>query len=105
MYHVTLLKNLDSIKRQGLICQIGQRSQELGETEKAVYLFPNKAYADDAVANWLGDQFDDNEDLIMLPINIGKKDVKKTPDIDWECYSTQDIPAKLINFKHIIYCQ
>ena len=31
MYHVTPAKNLASIKKHGLICKIGPRSQKIGE--------------------------------------------------------------------------
>ena len=41
MYHVTPAKNLDSIKKHGLICKIGPRSQKIGEPISAIYLFPN----------------------------------------------------------------
>ena len=103
MFHVTPLKNLNSIKKHGLICQIGPRSQEIGEPISAIYLFPTFDYADDAVMNWLGDEFDDNERLIALPVKISETDVEKAPDIDYERASLCDIPAKLIDFDHIIY--
>lgn len=32
-------------------------------------------------------------------------DVERAPDIDYERASLADIPAKLIDFDHIIYCQ
>lgn len=105
MYHVTPLKNLESIKKHGLLCKIGPRSQKIGEPVSAIYLFPNLDYANDAVANWLGDEFDDDEDLIILTINVTEADVERAPDIDYERASVADIPAKLIDFNHIIYCQ
>ena len=52
---------------------------------------------------WLGDEFDDNERLIALPVKISETDVEKAPDIDYERASLCDIPAKLIDFDHIIY--
>ena len=105
MYHVTPLKNLESIKKHGLLCKIGLRSQKIGEPVSAIYLFPDLGYANDAIANWLGDEFDDDEDLIILPVNVTEDDVEKAPDIDHERASIADIPAKLIDFDHIIYCQ
>ena len=103
MFHVTPLKNLNSIKKHGLICQIGPRSQEIGEPVSAIYLFPNFDYANDAVMNWLGDEFDDDEQLIALPVKISETDVERAPDIDYERASLCDIPTKLIDFDHIIY--
>ena len=38
MYHVTPAKNLASIKKHGLICEIGPRSQKIGEPISAIYL-------------------------------------------------------------------
>lgn len=105
MYHVTLLSNLKSIKKHGLLCQIGPRSQEIGEPTKVVYVFPNLDYANDAVMNWLGNEFNDDDELIILPVKLTEKDVDCTPDIDYERRSTVDIPARLIDFKHIINCQ
>ncbi len=102
---MTLLSNLKSIKKHGLLCQIGPRSQELGEPAKAVYVFPNLDYANEAVMNWLGDEFNDDDKLIILPVKLTEKDVDHAPDIDYERRSTVDIPASLIDFKHIIYCQ
>lgn len=105
MYHVTPLKNLESIKKHGLIAKIGPRSQKIGEPVSAIYLFPELGYANDAVANWLGDEFDDDEDLIILPINVTEDDVERAPNIDYERASLADIPAKLIDFDHIVYYQ
>lgn len=53
----------------------------------------------------LGDEFDDDEKLIILPVKLTENDVNHEPDIDYERYRTIDIPASLIDFKHIIYCQ
>lgn len=105
MYHVTPLKNLESIKKHGLLAKIGPCSKKISEPVSAIYLFPELGYANDAVANWLGDEFDDDEDLIILPINVTEDDVEREPDIDYERASLADIPAKLIDFDHIIYCQ
>ena len=105
MYHVTLLENLESIKKHGLIAKIGPRSKKIGEPVSAIYLFPDLDYANDAVVNWLGDEFDDDEDLIILPVNVTEDDVERAPDIDYERVSLADIPAKLIDFNHIVYCQ
>ena len=36
MYHVTPAENLASIKKHGLICKIGPRSQKIGEPVSAI---------------------------------------------------------------------
>ena len=83
IYHVTNLTNLSSIKRRGLCPQIGLRSQELGETEKCIFVFTNLDDVDEAVANWLGDEFDDNERLFCITINVPDSWVKDS-DVGYE---------------------
>ena len=39
LYHVTTLDNLNSIIRNGLVPNIGDRSKKLGETESRIYFF------------------------------------------------------------------
>ncbi len=68
-YHVTPEENLPSIMEQGLRPSIGERSAELGETAERVYLFPSKEACEDALANWLGEQFDDGT-LVILEVDI-----------------------------------
>ena len=59
LYHVSLLRNLKSIMKVGLEPRIGERSKEIGETEKAVYLFPTIDDMNCALGQWLGDWYND----------------------------------------------
>lgn len=68
-YHVTPLSNLDSILRTGLQPQIGERSQYAGETTPAVYLFASKKDLEQAMLNWAGDEFED-EEIVYLEIQL-----------------------------------
>lgn len=68
-WHVTPTKNLRSIKKIGLQPRIGNRSTQLDEPE-AVFLFNSLEDAKEAVMNWLGDEFDEDEPLTMLRITI-----------------------------------
>ena len=43
----------------GLEPRIGERSKEIGETEKAVYLFPTIDDMNCALGQWLGDWYND----------------------------------------------
>lgn len=104
MYHVTPLKNLASIRKSGLVCKIGPRSKKIGEPISAIYLFPELRYANEAVGSWLGEEFDDDEELILLPVNVTEDDVEKAPGIDYERASVANIPAELIDFDHIMFC-
>lgn len=61
-YHVTDVKNLDSIFSDGLVPSIGPLSEQLGETGElvpAVYLFTSDEACRDAMSGWLGAAFDE----------------------------------------------
>ena len=66
LYHVTEKKNLKSILENGLIPQIGERSKQLNESP-AIFLFDSVEKLNDALMNWLGDEFEDI-DLVSLKI-------------------------------------
>jgi RNA:NAD 2''-phosphotransferase len=78
LFHVTTLQSLDSIMETGLLPMIGPRSSKLNEPEPAVYLFPTLDHAADAIANWLGEEFDDEDELVILEI------AKEAPITDHE---------------------
>lgn len=66
-FHVTPTSNLASIMDAGLIPQSGDRSQQMGD--HGVYLFKSHVDAEDAVTNWLGDEFED-EPLSLLRVRL-----------------------------------
>lgn len=67
-YHLTPLRNLEAIKAAGLKPSIGERSEDLGEEEPRIYLFDSKASLEDALGGWLGEEFDEDEELAVLSI-------------------------------------
>lgn len=73
LYHVSAKENFNNIMEQGLIPQMGERSEELNE-EEAVFLFPCKEDMDNALYNWLGewycDKFGDDYPLVSLEVNV-----------------------------------
>ena len=83
VYHVTPTKNLKSIAKQGLTPAVGGRSSKISGEQKGIYVFPDKVSAEDAVMNWLGDEFDD-EPLTMLKIDVSglEKDITKGADYE-----------------------
>ena len=99
VYHITLFSNWPSIKQCGLIPQIGPNSQALGETKPAIYLFPDLESSNNALDNWFGDLYDDDQDLIRLTINCPNSLVHKS-DVEYEIVSYQTIPAKYISQLH-----
>ncbi len=66
-YHVTTDKYLKNIRHQGLIPQKGKRSRAAGEIQDAIYLFTSPEAVHDALMNWLLDELEEDE-LIILDI-------------------------------------
>lgn len=101
LYHVTPASNIKSIMKKGLLPRVGERSAQLGE-RKAVFLFPTMEDAEEAVGNWLGDEFDDEENLALLEITLDSDDenLLKEEDDDsvagYECIYLAVIPPSKI---------
>jgi hypothetical protein len=93
MYHVTPAKNVKWIMQDGLQPSIGTASSSYGESEERLYLFPTINDAEDAVNNWLGDQYED-EILALLQVTITGIELKS--DVEWEYYTNQPIPPDRI---------
>lgn len=72
-YHVTLDKNLSSIERNGIRPAIGERSFLAGESVKSIYLFNSIHDCENALMNWLGDAFDENDDIVVLEVELDIK--------------------------------
>ncbi len=66
-YHVTPTHNLANIQKNGLQPNIGDRSVKL-EDKAGIYLFNSLDDAENALSNWLGDEFDEDEQLSLLQI-------------------------------------
>ena len=100
-FHVTPKQNIDSILANGLIAQIGERSEEIGESQEAIYLFPNFEEMNNALANWLGECFEDIDELIILQIDLPKgfpiyKEMDSNGDEFYEVHCTCNIPEEYI---------
>lgn len=100
-FHISSKENLDSILENGLIASIGERSQEIGERIEAVFLFPNKEEMDNALYNWLGEQFDDSEELVIFQIDLPSnfpvyREVDSNGEDFYEAYCYCDIPEEYI---------
>jgi hypothetical protein len=67
VYHITPKKNLKRIASSGITPLVPTDEKD----ERAVYLFKDKVEAEDALMNWLGDRFDEDEPLVMLTIKTG----------------------------------
>jgi hypothetical protein len=49
---------------------VGDRSAKISSEKSGVYVFPDQDSAENAVINWLGDEFDEDEPLTMLKIDV-----------------------------------
>lgn len=70
LYHVTAARHLDAIMEEGLVPRIGERSEVMGEGEAGVYLFTSRTALDEAVMNWLGDAYEEDDDLVVLEVEL-----------------------------------
>ena len=68
-FHITRERDVAVILREGLRPRIGARAEQLRETA-GVFLFDSQASAEDAVANWLGDEFEEDEQLVLLEVRL-----------------------------------
>lgn len=102
LYHVSLKSNLKSIMENGLIPQIGERSIEIGEKEKAVYLFPTIHDMECALGQWLGDWYNDEygEDipLMSLEINLPNNFPIEDGEVEYEKICKCTIPPEYIKY-------
>lgn len=88
-FHVTPRANLPSIFTHGLQPQIGERSAQRTctntpvEQRPRVYFFPTKNDLETALANWLGDAFDDEEALCVLVVNLHDLPLEQDCPYEW----------------------
>ena len=68
-FHVTPRDNVRDILKHGLVPDIGPRSADAGEIKKQIYLFASYGDVEDAMLNWLGDEMEDL-DPVMLRVDI-----------------------------------
>lgn len=95
LYHVTNSKNIRSIKKNGLL---PNKNSEMNDAY-GVYMFKNKNDLEDALANWLGDKFyDENEEdnIIILTIDPKKINSILYSEVDYEVYTKESILPEAI---------
>lgn len=92
-YHVTKIESLESILMSGLIPQIGERSQRMDESP-AVFMFNDKKELEDGLMNWLFDEFEDDE-LVILELDASKIKVRPST-VEFEVISLETITPDTI---------
>ena len=100
-FHVTETKSLKSILKKGLKPQMGPRSLAIGEDQPKIYLFSKIEELDNALMNWLGEEFEDGWDLAILQVDLPETFPVDTAIDDngvpmWESTSSQPIEPKFI---------
>ena len=104
-YHITLLSKLDSIMERGLLPMLGERSLEIQEHKKQVFLFPTIEDMENAMIGWLGDWYTEHygEDtpLALLEISVNSDFPIKKGQVDYEVVSEVTIPPQYIKFIRI----
>lgn len=107
-FHVTLMENISSIKENGLIPQIGYFSALAEESTPSVYLFSSFDNMQNALYNWLGEQFEkyceennidfENLELVICVVDL-PKNIKIEGDEDfYEVCVSETIPPNCISF-------
>lgn len=95
-YHISPAKNVASILEGGLIPTVGERSARFGEGQPAVYLLNCKQACEDALMNWLGEQFDEDEALFIFEVDVTGLQLEQSSDCSWEISVTTPIEASRI---------
>ena len=93
-YHVSSRKNLKSIMDIGLVPTIGERSSEALESTPAIFCFTSQSHCEDALMNWLGDAYDDDEELVILALSPEQSPV--LTDALFEVCFIESIPSSRI---------
>lgn len=92
LFHVTNAQNLPSILREGLLPHV---PQDMEGEPSGVYLFTDFATMGDAVMNWLGDRFDEEDELVLLTLSSEGVEVFPT-EAGYEVVSYDPIPPENI---------
>ena len=95
VYHVTPTCHVFDILEQGLLPGIGPRSHELGEEVARIYVFTDLATLDDALGNWLGNAFDEDEELSIIELSVDDARVV-VPDDLYEAYILDTVAPSAI---------
>lgn len=97
-YHITTPAAWEQIQKEGLVPQIGERSQKVQEPYPAVFLFDSRAAMEDAYFNWLSEEFNEPELVVLsvVPPRGTLLDESVACDGEVRCYDT--IPPECISF-------
>lgn len=96
LYHVTPASNLPGIHRFNLQVQRGERAAKLNAEKAGIFLFTSKGAVKNALDNWLGEEFEDCPDsLLVLELEL-PDDFKLDQEVEWEKIARTVIPVTFI---------
>ncbi len=95
-YHITPKKNLDSIAKVGLVGSCGERSSLLNEPFSVVYMFTTLELMEDALGGWLGECFDETEELSVFEVDV--QGLKLYSEVEWEIIYAGTISPDRLTF-------
>jgi hypothetical protein len=99
LYHVTEKSDLQDILTQGLVPKLGPRSIEAGESNPAIFLFPDIEDMDNALMNWMGECWDEDDDTELVALEITLDDnFPLVQTAGWEYMSLNPIEPSCIRY-------
>jgi hypothetical protein len=108
LYHITSRNNLLSIRKEGLKCGLGPRSQDDGFAVPLIHCFEDKSAVEEAMAGWVLDVFGHDGGFLVLefvshgPMTSGKSGPVLLDDVPFsaisvfdECFCPEDLAPSL----------
>src|ERR1700749_4826404 len=97
-YDVTPSVNVPRILKNGLIPNLGLRSAKIEKGQNKIFLFKSVDDAEDAVMNWLGDEFPEDTDLTLLKVTLPSTfPITHDPVAGFEISTSNKIPPEMIS--------
>ena len=93
-YHVTPTANVPRIMSEGLIPQRGPRSKRMAD--HGIFLFEDMETMEDALSNWLGDEFEEDEPLTLLGVELPPNADIAPETVGFEINVLSSIPPEFI---------
>lgn len=84
LFHITKNENIPFIQSEGLKPSIGINSSSYGETKPAIYFFMDKKTMEEALVNWMGDLFEEDDGLSVITVDVKEHLIHKS-SASYEC--------------------
>ena len=83
LYHVTPYKNWKKVKKHGLLPRAGRRGFAADDPdEPRIYLFESPETADDAMTNWLVDEYPEDRFFALIQVEVyGTSRIYDDPEV------------------------